>query len=189
MGAPNDQRDAGSRLAALLIGALLAASPAGGQEVTTFEFSFSNPGARSLGFGGAFFALADDATGAFANPAGLVQLTRPEVSIEGRAWSYSTPYADRGRFDGQPTGLGIDVEPGLRVARSRADLEGLSFLSYVHPPPASAPSSSASRSISEPTFRTPVTRFLCQRSIVSEDLDWPSSISSIDFASRIWSRI
>ena len=50
----------------------------------TFEFSFSNPGARSIGFGGAFAALADDATAAFANPAGLVQLVDPEVSIEGR---------------------------------------------------------------------------------------------------------
>ena len=45
------------------------------------EFSFSNPGARSMALGGAFVALADDATAAFANPAGLVQLLRPEVSL------------------------------------------------------------------------------------------------------------
>ncbi len=123
-----------ARIAAvLLVAAVLVAASAGAQEVTTFEFSFSNPGARSLGFGGAFVALADDATAAFANPAGLVQLVEPEVSIEGRAWSYSTPYVERGRFEGQPTGLGIDVEPGLRVVRSEADLEGLSFLSYVYP--------------------------------------------------------
>jgi hypothetical protein len=37
-----------------------------------------------MGFGGAFVALADDATAAFANPSGLVQLTKPEVSIDVR---------------------------------------------------------------------------------------------------------
>ncbi len=33
-------------------------------------------GARSLGMGGAFVAVADDATGGFFNPAGLVQVTQ-----------------------------------------------------------------------------------------------------------------
>lgn len=35
-----------------------------------------------MGFAGAFVPVADDATAAFANPAGLVQLVRPEVSLE-----------------------------------------------------------------------------------------------------------
>jgi hypothetical protein len=39
------------------------------------------PGARALGLGGAFIAVADDATAAESNPAGLVILTRPEVSL------------------------------------------------------------------------------------------------------------
>jgi long-subunit fatty acid transport protein len=106
-------------------------SPA--QVLTTLEFSFSNPGARSMGFGGAFVALADDATAAFANPAGLVQLTRPEVSIEGRSWSYSTPYTSGGRAAGAPTGIGIDTEPGPVEARSSVDLTGLSYMSFVYP--------------------------------------------------------
>jgi hypothetical protein len=38
------------------------------QEV--IEPAMVNPGARSLGLGGAFVALADDATAAYANPAG-----------------------------------------------------------------------------------------------------------------------
>ena len=46
---------------------------------SSFQLSLSNPGARSLGFGGAFVAIADDATAAWANPAGLVQLARPEL--------------------------------------------------------------------------------------------------------------
>ncbi len=120
------------RIPALLLAAM-AAAPAAGQQLATFEFSFSNPGARSLGFGGAFVALADDATAAFANPAGLVQLLEPEVSIEGRAWSYSTPYFAGGRFEGQATGFGIDTVSGLSSRRSEADLTELSFLSLVYP--------------------------------------------------------
>jgi len=53
------------------------------------EFASSpNPvgsGARALGMGGAFIAVADDATAASWNPGGLIQLERPEVSIVG-AW-------------------------------------------------------------------------------------------------------
>jgi long-chain fatty acid transport protein len=99
----------------------------------TFEFSFSNPGARSMGFGGAFAALADDATAAFANPAGLVQLVSPEISIEGRYWSYSTPHVSGGRIWGPPTGIGQDYTAGLRTSTSDKDLTGLSFLSFAYP--------------------------------------------------------
>jgi long-subunit fatty acid transport protein len=100
---------------------------------STFEFSFSNPGARSLGLGGAFAALADDATAAFANPAGLVQLVSLEVSAELRHWRYSTPYIEGGRYEGQPTGIGLDTTDGLRTAVSEEQLTGLSFLSFVYP--------------------------------------------------------
>jgi len=40
-------------------------------------------GARALGMGGAFIAVADDATAASWNPGGLIQLETPEVSIVG----------------------------------------------------------------------------------------------------------
>ena len=117
------------------LAALLAAGPVWAQTELppTFEFSFSNPGARSMGFGGAFAALADDATAAFANPAGLVQLAAPEVSIEGRSWSYSTPYVSGGRIWGQSTGIGQDSTAGLRTSTSDKDLTGLSYLSFVYP--------------------------------------------------------
>jgi long-subunit fatty acid transport protein len=114
----------------------LAAGAVPAQDVTvppTLQFSISNPGARSMGFGGAFVALADDATAAFANPAGLVQITRPEISLEGRFWSYSTPYTERGRIEGDPTGIGVDVVAGLRGGTSSDDLTGVSFLSLVYP--------------------------------------------------------
>jgi len=105
-----------------------------GQEAPpALEFSFSNPGARSMGLGGAFVALADDATAAFANPAGLVQLLRPEVSLELRRRRYSTPYTAGGRASGEPTGWGIDTVDGIRTAFSDEDTSGLSFLSFVYP--------------------------------------------------------
>ena len=97
------------------------------------EFNFSNPGARSMGLGGAFVALADDATAAFANPAGLVQLSRPEVSLELRRRDYSSPYTEGGRALGAPTGFGIDTVDGIRTAFSNETTSGLSYLSFVYP--------------------------------------------------------
>ncbi len=44
-------------------------------------------GARAVGMGGAFIAVADDATAASWNPGGLIQLETPEVSIVG-AYAY-----------------------------------------------------------------------------------------------------
>ena len=40
-------------------------------------------GARAIGMGGAFIAVADDATAASWNPAGLIQLEKPEISMVG----------------------------------------------------------------------------------------------------------
>ncbi len=120
----------------VLVAAIGGAAPAARAQNDipgVFEFSFSNPGARSMGFGGAFAALADDATAAFANPAGLVQLARPEISVEARGRSYSTPYTAGGRIFGEPLGVGLDSFDGLREGRSSADVMGLSFLSYSQP--------------------------------------------------------
>jgi long-subunit fatty acid transport protein len=118
-------------LAWMIAGASL--TPALGQVLATIEFSFSNPGARSMGFGGAFVALADDATAAFANPAGLVQLSRPEVSVEARSWSYSTAYTRGGRAAGEPTGIGIDTVAVPLKGEWSVDTGGISFLSFVYP--------------------------------------------------------
>ena len=71
-----------SSLSWCLVAWVAAHSAASAQERPFLETSFSSPGARSLSLGGAFVAMADDATAAFANPSGLVQLARPEVSIE-----------------------------------------------------------------------------------------------------------
>lgn len=54
------------------------------EALSGLQFNFTNPGARSLGMGGAFLGLADDASAAESNPAGLTILRTPEFSIEGR---------------------------------------------------------------------------------------------------------
>lgn len=108
----------GSLVRSLLLSGLgllcLAAAVEAQAGFTTFEFSFSNPGARSMGLGGAFVALADDATAAFANPAGLVHIAGPEISVELRSWHYSTPYTVGSRLSGEPSGFGLDTTIGLR---------------------------------------------------------------------------
>ncbi len=66
-------------LAALL---LVAASAAWGQSVNiTSSPNVVGSGARAIGMGGAFVAVADDATAASWNPGGLTQLERPEFSL------------------------------------------------------------------------------------------------------------
>ena len=121
------------RLGSTALGLMIVATSVHAQGPNSLEFSFSNPGARAMGFGGAFTGLADDATAAFANPAGLVQLVQPEVSLEGRRWSYETPYTVGGRASGPPSGSGIDTTEGLRFGVSSEDLAGISFLSFVYP--------------------------------------------------------
>lgn len=65
------------------------------EALSGLQFNFGNPGARSLAMGGAFIGLADDASAAEANPAGLTILRRPEVSIEMRA-TRTSQYFDTG---------------------------------------------------------------------------------------------
>jgi long-subunit fatty acid transport protein len=118
----------------LFLVTLLAPAGVSAQEtIIPLQLSFSDPGARSMGFGGAFVALADDATAASANPAGLTQLLRPEVSLETRSWNYTMPYTVGGRAEGLPTGNGLDSTADLRTATSEYDVTGFSFLSLAYP--------------------------------------------------------
>jgi long-chain fatty acid transport protein len=74
-----------------------AAAQAGGSapEVgfSSIPFQFFPPGARSLAMGATFVGIADDATAAASNPAGLVILTRPEASAHGRFTRFATTSA------------------------------------------------------------------------------------------------
>lgn len=107
------------------------------------QFNFSTPGAANLALGGAFLALADDATAAYTNPAGLTNLLDPELHLETRSWKYTHLFTDRGRIEGRaPTfceGTGIpesqciDTMAGLSDGEAEDRVDGVSFLSYVHP--------------------------------------------------------
>jgi len=111
---------------ALLLGLLLlhAAAPpeALGQSRRTEIPSSFNPvgsGARALGMGGAFVAVADDATAASWNPGALVQLELPEVSAVGA-------YTHRGedlRF-----GFSPESDGPQRISQA-----GLNYLSFAYP--------------------------------------------------------
>lgn len=80
-----NRKSSSVRLAAAIL--VLRASTIGAQEL---EVSVSpspvGSGARAAGMADAFVAIADDATAASWNPAGLVQLERPELSIVG-SWN------------------------------------------------------------------------------------------------------
>ena len=82
------------------------------------NFRFNNPGARSNGMGGAFIGVADDATAAYTNPAGLTILTEPEVSVEYKV----------GEYDNTFTLFGPPNSQDFTETSS-----GFSFLSLVYP--------------------------------------------------------
>ncbi len=97
------------------------------------QFDFLNPSARSLGLGGAFVGLADDATAALVNPAGLIALTRREMSAEGRYRRFTQPFLSGGRLSGTATGQGQDVVAGPEFDRIGDSSVGPSFVSFVYP--------------------------------------------------------
>jgi long-chain fatty acid transport protein len=98
------------------------------------QFNFSTPGAGNLGLGGAFLALAFDASAAYTNPAGLTTIIQPEGLVEARHWRYTHEFTDSGRIAGQqPTGEGNDTIAGLRDGEAHNQVNGLSYLGYVHP--------------------------------------------------------
>ena len=78
-------------------------------------------GARAAGMADAFVAIADDATAASWNPAGLVQLERPEVSVVGSYNAIREEFfaADRDEFD----------------SKHSEDNYDLNYLSFVYPLP------------------------------------------------------
>jgi long-chain fatty acid transport protein len=86
---------------------------------TPLEYNFAPPGARSLAMGASFLGLADDATAAASNPAGLTILTKPEVSAHFRYSSYDNEAPD--------TVLGIGTQTFTDQVGSP------SFFSFVYP--------------------------------------------------------
>ncbi|MCE5264375.1 MAG: hypothetical protein LLG97_12675 [Deltaproteobacteria bacterium] len=83
------------------------------------SFNPVGSGARALDMGGAFIAVADDATATSWNPGGLIQLERPEISVVGG-------YIQRteiNTFGNNPEASG----------KQSADDIDLNYLSVAHP--------------------------------------------------------
>lgn len=90
------------------------------------EFNFNNPGARAAALGGAFVSLADDATAAEANPAGLTAILKPEISFELKSIQYT-----RNIFNFDASGAASDFR---LVAKDFNDnVVSPSFASVVYP--------------------------------------------------------
>lgn len=87
-----------SLLALCLLALPVAAQNTDLEALAGLTFNFRNPGARSMAMGGAFLGLADDATAAEANPAGLTILRDMEVSLELRHYRSDTELTSGGEF-------------------------------------------------------------------------------------------
>ncbi|ANM30374.1 hypothetical protein ABI59_13535 [Acidobacteria bacterium Mor1] len=121
------------RILVLLIAAILAAPAFGLSDEEIFrDFPFNqvSPGARAAGLGGAFISLADDSTAAQANPAGLMNLRRPELFVELRSRGYdSSQVGVAGPIDGDFFQGQIEVGASSTPETSF----GPTFISYVVP--------------------------------------------------------
>jgi long-chain fatty acid transport protein len=119
--------------AVILLVTRAAAAQTNAEVNAGIQFDFSTPGARSLGGGGAFVARADDASAAYANPAGLTSLKEIEASAETRNWQFAHRFTDGGRLSGVPHGVGVDTAAGIQQGTASNQVTGLSFLSVVCP--------------------------------------------------------
>ena len=119
----------------VLAAALLAiAAPAAAQLesplLSKLQLNLVNPGGKSLAMGGAFVALADDATAAIANPAGLTQMTAWQLGASGKSFTFQ-PLLRRALYDLQADGTYQKfLEEGDRPSGTVQDLE---FASIVGP--------------------------------------------------------
>lgn len=115
-----------TRLAAAGLAAMTWAGVSSGQTneriFERLDFRFVTPGARAVGMGKTFVGLADDATAAYSNPAGLSNLLVKEFS-----------------FEMQGTGIRherlVSLQPGspIETRRFGEQVWGPSFLSFAWP--------------------------------------------------------
>lgn len=119
-----------------LVFCLVPISVSGAWAVTDEEifrdlrFNLINPGARALGMGGAFIAIANDATAAQSNPAGMTNLAnRPQLFFELR---YANPDSTSTQVDFQ---FPQDPNSGFSIlaATEPKTTTAPSFVSYVQP--------------------------------------------------------
>jgi long-subunit fatty acid transport protein len=117
-------------LAFLLLTALSANQFVWAQAETPIVISSSptpvGSGARAAGVANAFIAVADDATAASWNPAGLVQLERPEISAVGSYYCREDSAGDVER-------VGVTQSEAYRIGTDTTESVDLNFLSVAYP--------------------------------------------------------
>ncbi len=119
-------------LVSLAVGAPPAAAQLDSALLSKLRFNLTNPGGKSLAMGGAFSAIADDATAALANPAGLGLISSIEVAVSGKRVdeSLALPTA-------RSTATGSLVTPYPPVTTSSVGLDtstsGVEFAGVVVP--------------------------------------------------------
>ncbi len=130
-------RSSGRGLTLAVLVAATIATPRAARAQSTLQvplqFEFINPGAKSVALAGAFSGLADDATASFANPAGLVLLGGPELSVELRGSRFVSPFLKGGRLSGEITRVGIDTVPGPVFSDSIDAGVVVPYFSVVYP--------------------------------------------------------
>ena len=136
----------------LITSAHLCAQNTDLEALAGLKFNFGNPGARSLAMGGAFIGLADDASAAEANPAGLTILRKREVSIEIRNTATSQnfpvggvyPLINEKDFPSRRSAIGF--------ASAVLPLHNAAFAVYYHRPLQFQNSANVGERYSTPTF-------------------------------------
>jgi long-subunit fatty acid transport protein len=106
---------------------LLAKAQTNTEDFAHLQFNFNNPGARAVAMGGTFLAIADDATAAESNPAGLTALIRPEFSLEFKNISYTRNVPHFSTAGTYPTAFELQAKDFSN------SVLGISFLSLVFP--------------------------------------------------------
>ncbi len=91
----------------------------GSDELVWTAFVPQGASARAVGIGGAFTAVADDATAVSFNPAGLAQLLKPEFTYVGMWGERSFGMRGQLHFPGEPD---LPYEERLQVRRQREPL-------------------------------------------------------------------
>ncbi len=112
-------------LIALGLAAELAPLPANGAAI-----KLNTVGARARGMGGAFTALADDATAAHHNPAGLTDVTAKEVQL-GLGLKWLSAEYDPVNNPTESNDVHTLVIPGVGAAMPLSEKVHIGFLTYV----------------------------------------------------------
>jgi long-subunit fatty acid transport protein len=132
-----------SVVSVLVVACVTCLQPAGAAAQTSLQvplqFDFLNPGAKSMALGGAFAGLADDATATFANPAGLTQLAKSELSMEARFARVRTRFLQRGRLSGTILNEQNDTIQGAVFGTTIGTHFGPGYLSAVYVPKPKTP--------------------------------------------------